>query len=82
MPESLVRAASAAEPALFDGARLIGRLGGEASREHGVAAHPVATPYARFLPGFDVELAAALNRLIGAPHLPVRPWKKHITSRP
>lgn len=71
VPRSLVRAACAAGPVLYSA--------GEAAGLH-VSAVPVVAPYARFLPGFDLDLAAALGRLVGAPALPAAPWKHHIDA--
>ena len=76
-PESLVRAALTAEPALVStgnrrlpaghgGVRLVRRV----------------SPYARFLSCFDIDLANALARLIGAPALLDPPWKQHNAPGP
>lgn len=77
VPPALARAARAAEPALFRGETLIGPDFSPSSAEGGVAAAPAAAPFARFLPGFDLPLAAALHRLAGAPALPFPPWPEH-----
>lgn len=69
-PESLVRAALAVEPGLFADGAFVGPGAGV----------PVVAPFARFLPGFDLALAAALGRLVGAPPLPAMPWKHHIIA--
>lgn len=37
---------------------------------------PVVAPYARFLPAFDLDLAAALASLVGATSVPHSPWKQ------
>lgn len=74
-PQSLIRAALALEPALFPG-------GGLAASAAGVSAVPAVAPFARFLPGFDLPLAAALARLAGAPPPPAAPWRCHIASEP
>lgn len=79
-PQSLVRAALALEPALFDGDAFVGMAGGPEAAARGVTAAPVAAPFARFLPGFDLALAAALRRMVGAPPLPASPWKHHIDA--
>lgn len=68
-PPALVRAALAAEPGLFRDKTLIGPL--PAARD--VEAARAVAPYARFLPGFDYTLAAALHRLAGAPALAALP---------
>jgi len=76
-PPALVRAALAAEPALFRGETLVGPL----PAAPGVEAARAVAPYARFLPGFDYPLAAALQRLVGAPTLPTPPWRGHIATQ-
>lgn len=80
VPTSLVRAAQAAEPGLFCDDGLVGPL--RFAGTHGVEAVPLVAPYARFLPGFDLPLAAALGRVVGAPELPAPPWKDHIAPGP
>ena len=42
-----------------------------------VAVIPVAAPYARFLPSFDITLARAVSALIGAPPIPDPPCAGH-----
>ncbi|RIK87384.1 MAG: tRNA(Ile)-lysidine synthetase, partial [Hyphomicrobiales bacterium] len=79
-PASLVRAALAVEPALFEAGELVGPAAGTAAAARGVTAVPVVAPFCRFLPGFDLALAAALGRLVGAPALPAPPWKHHIIA--
>ena len=78
VPESLVRAALALEPALFGEDSLIALADSPKAEAAGVSAEPVAGPFALFLPGFDLAAAHALQRLIGAPPLPAAPWNKHI----
>ncbi|MCO5158789.1 MAG: tRNA lysidine(34) synthetase TilS [Aquamicrobium sp.] len=78
VPPALVRAAWAAEPALYSGRTLIGPLLAPAAAGDSVPASPTAAPFARFLTGFDRPLAAALQRLAGAPALPSPPWPEHI----
>lgn len=80
VPASLVRAALAVEPALLAAGAFVGPATGEAAAVRGVTAVPVVAPFARFLPGFDLALAAALGRLVGAPMLPAAPWKHHINT--
>jgi tRNA(Ile)-lysidine synthase len=67
VPQSLVRAALAAEPALSNG------------RGNAVPAPAfrVVSPWADFLPGFDLETARALAELIGAPPVPAPPLFGH-----
>ncbi|MEO4000726.1 tRNA lysidine(34) synthetase TilS [Mesorhizobium sp. CAU 1732] len=81
VPPSLVRAALAAEPAVFDGEALAGLLGaGQVAA--GVTAVRIASPYARFLPDFDLPLAMTLRQLVGAPALPSAPLNNHIDEGP
>lgn len=82
LPQRLVRAALSAEPALFDGDTFVGMIDGTQAVAHGVSAVRVAGPFARFLPGFDLALAAALMHLLGVPPLPPSPWKHHIAPGP
>lgn len=81
VPPSLARAALAAEPAVFDGETLVGLAGAEQVTA-GVTAVRIASPYARFLPDFDLPLAMTLRQLIGAPALPSAPLKDHIDAGP
>lgn len=60
VPESLARAALAAEPA-------VARAG------KNVALMPVVAPFARFLPGFDLESAGILAELVEASPIPRPP---------
>lgn len=74
VPPALAVAALAAEPALSCADAPLGwsRLPGDALP--GVSAAAAVAPFARFLPGFDLPLAAALHDLVGAPALPAAPW--------
>lgn len=64
-PESLQRAAFAAEPVAWPG-------------DERIALTPVIAPYVRFLPCFDLAPARALAELIGAPLIPAPPFAGHI----
>lgn len=73
-PASLVRAALAAEPALAGG--------GEAPMPLGEASFPVsaarlAMPWSRLLPSFDLPLAEAVARAVGAPGFRSPPCHGH-----
>lgn len=69
-PGSLVRAATAAEPASRpDPAGSKPSLQNPAQ----VEVLPLVAPFARFLPSFDLDLAVALANLVGAPALPAPP---------
>ena len=74
-PKSLVRAALSGEPALFSHAEFIG-LAAE-----GAGAVRVVSPFARFLPDFDLALADALARMGNARRPPPSPWKDHIGTQ-
>lgn len=76
-PSSLVRAALSAEPALSgDGAGASGpTLLEEASSP--VAARRLALPWSRFLPCFDLPLAGAVARVVGAPPFRSPPCHGH-----
>jgi tRNA(Ile)-lysidine synthase len=69
-PPSLVRAALAAEPALWLDGECLGALALNAGDN---AVFPVVAPFARFLTAFDLPLAVALGALVGAPPLPPSP---------
>lgn len=77
LPPSLLRAALASQPILLSAAT--GEVPDEPPR--GVSLVPVAAPYGRFLPSFDIELARVLGRLIGAPPVPQPPFQEHIESK-
>lgn len=68
-PQSLVRAASVAEPALWRGAERLCALGA-GERSH---IEPVTAPWRLFLPSFDLPLARTVAALIGAPPVPEPP---------
>jgi tRNA(Ile)-lysidine synthase len=64
-PDSLLRLAAAAQPAL--------------PPEWGAV--PVLAPWARYLPSFDIAPARAVAELIGAPQTPAPPFQEHIESK-
>ena len=74
VPPSLVRAALAAEPALLSGDRRVALLDGSSSP---VAAVRLAPPWSRFLPCFDMALAGAVARIVGAPPFRSPPCHGH-----
>lgn len=78
-PRALRRAAMAGLPALWRGAECIGRLGNEPLCS--VEARPVAAPWARFLPSFDLAPARAVLTLIGGDLPPAAPYRGHEPSR-
>ena len=61
VPDSLLRLAVAAQPAL----------------PAALAAIPILAPWARYLPSFDLAPAHALAELIGAPPIPPPPFQEH-----
>ena len=77
VPQSLVRAALAAEPALWAEGECIGPAAGERARAAGVHSTPVAAPWARFLPSFDLAPARALAELLGCEAVPGLPFVGH-----
>lgn len=83
-PPSLVRAALAAEPALWRASEYLGECLGLA-RDNPVspriAACPAVAPFARFLPSFDLAPARAVAALIGAPLVPAVPLRGHSAGR-
>jgi tRNA(Ile)-lysidine synthase len=70
VPASLFRAAHAAEP-VFSG-DFAGQDPASCHLRQGLIS-PIVTPFARFLPGFDLALAEAVAALVGAPSLPAAP---------
>jgi tRNA(Ile)-lysidine synthase len=75
-PASLVRAALAAEPALWRGGECLG-FAGDATAAAAIALSPAVAPFARFLPCFDLVLAGAVAELTGAPPVPALPSSRH-----
>ena len=72
-PASLVRAALAAEPALWRDGKCLGL-----ARDNQLSSTiPVVAPFARFLPSFDLAPANSVARLIGAPPVPALPFPGH-----
>ncbi|MER8793002.1 tRNA lysidine(34) synthetase TilS [Mesorhizobium sp. M0984] len=87
-PASLVRAALAAEPALWRDGECLGLLGegpglpGEGPMPAAVAAYPAVAPFARFLPSFDLAPADAVAALLGAAPVPAVPFGGHSAGLP
>lgn len=75
-PPSLMRAALAAEPALWQAGECLG-LPGDIRAPAVVEARPVVAPFARFLPSFDLAPARAVAGLIGAAPVPPLPFSGH-----
>ncbi|TPI35526.1 tRNA lysidine(34) synthetase TilS [Mesorhizobium sp. B3-1-9] len=80
IPPSLSRAALAAEPALWSGDERLDFTGGDAG-PRAISMVPVVAPFARFLPSFDLALAAAAAALVGAPPPPAPPFHGHDGGR-
>ncbi|MDX8465801.1 tRNA lysidine(34) synthetase TilS [Mesorhizobium sp. VK23B] len=79
VPASVLRRALAAEPALWRGGERLDFAGGDAPSPP-MAIVPVVSPFARFLSCFDLQPAAAVAKLIGAPPLPPSPFRGHDRS--
>lgn len=79
VPASLFRAAHAAEP-VFSG-DFAEQNSASGDLRHGLIT-PIVAPFARFLPGFDLELAEAVAALVGAPPLPASPLMDRRPARP
>lgn len=75
-PASLMRAALAAEPTLQQAFEALGLPQGEPGSP-GFVVRPVVSPFARFLPSFDLAPARAVAGLIGASPLPPSPLRGH-----
>lgn len=76
-PASLVRAAAAVEPTFLAASAPAFAVAGDPAPGN-LSVTPVVAPWARFLPQFDLALAAALAELFGAPAFPPSPWRGHI----
>jgi tRNA(Ile)-lysidine synthase len=81
-PMSLLRAASAVEPALLtsddsNGPTRRAREMSEISEFSEFSAEPVVAPFARFLSCFDLAPAQAVAELIGAASFPAPPFSGH-----
>jgi tRNA(Ile)-lysidine synthase len=70
VPDSLLRAANAAEPTFRHDPE---RTALSPRKPLDAEVLPLVAPFARFLPSFDLDLAAALADLVGAPALPMPP---------
>ncbi|AMX95209.1 tRNA lysidine(34) synthetase TilS [Mesorhizobium sp. M7A.F.Ca.US.014.04.1.1] len=75
-PSSLMRAALAAEPAVWQAGECLG-LPGYGLKSATVEVRPVVAPFGRFLPSFDLALARAVAGLIGAAPVPPLPFSGH-----
>lgn len=81
-PGGLAQAAAAAMPRVrrAEDARQFGPCASTRFPGNGLVT-PVAAPWARYLSGFDLEVARAVSQLIGAPGIPHPPWRGHIVTR-
>ena len=70
-PQSLAQTALAAEPALWRGGTCAGLLSE-------TNCTPVAAPWTRFLPAFDMAPAKAVTKLLGTASIPPSPCRGHI----
>jgi tRNA(Ile)-lysidine synthase len=77
VPRGLAVAALAAEPGLWREDEFLGPLFPDAGT---VTASRLVTPFARFLPSFDLAPAGALGELFTLPPLPAPPWQSHIDA--
>ena len=77
LPQSLVRPALAAEPALWSGEACLGLMSDPNVRTACVEAMPVAGPWAQFLPSFDFALARSLSALLGSATVLRLPFRSH-----
>ncbi|QND68185.1 tRNA lysidine(34) synthetase TilS [Mesorhizobium loti] len=75
-PSSLMRAALAAEPALWQGGECLD-LPGHGLTSAMAEVRPVVAPFARFLPSFDLAPARDAAGLIGAAPVPPLPFSGH-----
>lgn len=66
-PPALVRAAARAEPC----------VGGVAAAAEDISCTPLAAPWSRHLPSFDLAPARAVSRLIGGREIPPSPLARH-----
>lgn len=79
-PASLFHAARAAEVALWQGDICLSSPG-ESGKLPGAKVVPVVAPFARFLSGFDMEVARAVSTLVGATPIPASPLKTSAGSK-
>ncbi|MCR5856642.1 tRNA lysidine(34) synthetase TilS [Mesorhizobium sp. J428] len=82
VPPALARAAAAARPALFRSAECLGPLDGRSDADSSPLptqpfAVPLAAPFARILPAFDLAPARALMKLVGGELPPPPPYAGH-----
>lgn len=77
VPARVFRGASAALP-VFTGDGTVPLVGARAIAAQGLGCEPVPAPWATHLPAFDLALARAATKLIGAAPLPDPPLVEHI----